>query len=164
MANVDPSLSIDDAAQALGVSARTIRRHIKDGTLKAFKRTTERGFEWRVYPGQVLSNDTQNDRQQAANVGHNDRQAPVYPEQPAAGAPEAIQALVETIEHLREDHRAEVERLERDKDALRQAAEHWQARFLEEHDRVLRLLPAPKEEPAPAEPEQKRPWWKVWGR
>jgi excisionase family DNA binding protein len=162
--NPDGSLSIEEAAARLEVSPATIRRRIKTGEIGAYKRTTVYGFEWRILLGEdseaLITSPDQN--------VHSGVQTPdqdvITPTQPADGIPEAIKALTDTIEHLREDHRAEVERLERDKEALRQAAEHWQARYLEGQEKLMRLLPAPVEEDEPAEVEQQRPWWKFWGK
>ena len=126
-ANVDPSLSIDAAAKELGVSARTVRRHIRDGTLQAFKRTTKRGFEWRVYPGQTLASDAHNDGQVVANVVDNDGQqsrhdasAPIVEVVPASSE---LQRLIGVIEHMQEEHAQAVERLERDNQRLLEDAE-----------------------------------------
>jgi excisionase family DNA binding protein len=167
-ANVAQSLSIDEAAQLYDVSPRTIRRRIKDGELSAYQRPTTRGFEWRVVPGGIPetidSNDRQdgvNDSQATANVGQ-----PTIDTQPNPifKALETIERLQddhhEEIEQLRQDHRAEVDRLERDKEALRQAAEHWQARYLEGQERLIRLLPAPADEPEPSEVAERRSWWR----
>lgn len=63
---------IPDAAAALGVSTKTIRRRIKDGTLPAYEVSTAQGYAWRVVlpvpHGQVssavstLPNRVDNDR------------------------------------------------------------------------------------------------------
>jgi DNA-binding transcriptional MerR regulator len=164
MANDDPSLSIDDAAAHYGVSARTIRRYIKDRKLAAFKRTTERGFEWRVYAGQDVANDADKDRHATATIDSNDRQPVSSAGQsiievvPAASQ---IDRLLDTIEDLQEAHRQEVERIERENKRLSEAAEFWQGRALNLEAEV-KLLMAPKDEPAeeqPAAPEPKRSWW-----
>ncbi len=83
----DRSLSIEEAAQALGCSARTIRRRIKDGQLQAYERPIPRGFEWRILleeasklatEGRQTSgqHDTQG-RQEARQAAEEGRQEPV---------------------------------------------------------------------------------------
>ncbi len=123
-ANVDPSLSIDDAAAHYGVSARTIRRYIKDRKLAAFKRTTERGFEWRVYAGQEVANDADKDRQSSATIDSNDRQSvanvaanhhqAVIEVVPARSELsrllDVIEAQQDTIRQLQEEHTAAMAR------------------------------------------------------
>jgi len=163
VANDDPSLSIDDAAVHYGVSARTIRRYIKDRKLTAFKRTTERGFEWRVYAGQDVANDADNDRHANARIDSNDRQTVVNAGQsiievlPAASE---VTRLLDHIEDLQEAHRQEVERVAQENKRLADAAEFWQGRALNLEAEV-KMLMAPKDEPAePAEPEPVKPWWR----
>lgn len=148
-------LSVQDAAAQLGLHPKTVRQQIKLGRLHARKVEGPHGPEWRVFP----------DGGPSADGGLTVNSPSVQGEAQAGPAP-AIQALVDTIAQLREDHRAEVARLEKTNEALSQAAEHWQARFLEEHDRVLHLLPAPKEDEPAGDVAQpaRRPWWKVWGR
>jgi predicted DNA-binding transcriptional regulator YafY len=159
VANDDPSLSIDDAAAHYGVSTRTVRRYIKDRKLAAFKRTTERGFEWRVYAGQGVANDPDKDRQSSATIDSNDSHVVANAGQsiievvPAASE---ITRLLDHIEDLVEAHKREVTRME-------EAAEFWQGRALNLEDRV-KQLEAPKDDRAPeppAEPVQ-RAWWKRW--
>lgn len=47
---VEAGVTIQEAAEELGVSERTVRRRIKSGELKAWKVPTAQGFEWRVNP------------------------------------------------------------------------------------------------------------------
>jgi len=157
-ANVDLSLSIDDAAAHYGVSTRTVRRYIKDRKLAAFKRTTERGFEWRVYAGQDVANDPDKDRQSSATIDSNDSHVVANAGQsiievvPAASE---ITRLLDHIEDLVEAHKREVARME-------EAAEFWQGRALNLEEQV-KLLMAPKDEQAPeppAQPEPKVSWWR----
>lgn len=147
---VDTGVSVQAAAAALGITERTVRRRIKRGDLQAYKVDGLHGDSWRVLLGEPdVSTVDRAGVDSPVHGGQSRPDSPVHGPQPAA-----IGALIDTIAHLREDHRAEredhraeVARLERANEALAQAAEHWQARFLEEHDRVLRLLPAPADEP-----------------
>ena len=47
------SLSLKEAARQLGISERTIRRRIQDGSLEGYKQATEHGYEWRVCLGSI---------------------------------------------------------------------------------------------------------------
>ena len=161
VANDDPSLSIDDAAAHYGVSARTVRRYIKDRKLAAFKRTTERGFEWRVYAGQDVANDPDKDRQSSATIDSNDSHVVANAGQsiievvPAASE---TTRLLDHIEDLVEAHKREVARME-------EAAEFWQGRALNLEEQV-KLLMAPTDEPAhpPAQPERVSWWRRLFGQ
>ena len=53
MAENDKIVGIEEAAKALGISADTVRRHIKDKKLQAKKVQTKRGPRWKV----TLPND-----------------------------------------------------------------------------------------------------------
>jgi DNA repair exonuclease SbcCD ATPase subunit len=159
--NDDQSLSIADAAKHLDLSPATIRRRIKDRKLAAFQRPTERGFEWRILPDQSVENldhivdqpvhivaqavsiDMQNDEQPLENDDHNDDQA-----------------VLKALEMLDEERR-KVDDLQEQLREASTAAAHWQARAVTAEQTVQRLLPAPKDEPAPEPPaEPERPWWK----
>jgi Helix-turn-helix domain len=166
-ANVDPSLSIDAAAKELGVSPRTVRRHIKDGTLKAFKRTTDRGFEWRVYPGQTLSSDVHNVGQAVSIVVDN-----VGP-QPQGDADRTIVEIIPPAaerERLQEQHSQALAQLGQALEHARGDAQHWRAQALEAQERI-RMLEAPQEpaqpaqpEPTPAEPRKRRWLQQIFNR
>lgn len=45
---VNGGKSVSEAAEALGISERTVRRRIKAGELRAFQMPTSQGYEWRV--------------------------------------------------------------------------------------------------------------------
>src|SRR3954452_21276159 len=112
--NLSDGLTPTEAAARLGLSERTIWRRIKAGKLHT-KHTID-GVR-------VVLPDSLSDASVSVSDTMTDK--PVSTSDSVSNsASEAIQALAETIEHLREDHRAEVDRLERDKEALRQAAEH----------------------------------------
>lgn len=57
------SLTIQEAAEKLGVSIKTIRRRIEKGSLQAYKVETKRGYEWRVVLPGSMDNDGQSDGQ-----------------------------------------------------------------------------------------------------
>lgn len=139
----DGALSVDQAAAHFGVSERTIHRRIKQGQLQARKVDTPRGQVWRVYvDGTAVMDDTN-------AVKHDSTVRPV----PAG----------ETIEMVRL-----VDRLTRENTQLAGQVGYLQRQVQEQQETIQRLLMAPKEdepsEPAPAEPEQRRSWWKWWGR
>ena len=162
MQNDDQSLSIADAAKHLDLSPATIRRRIKDRKLAAFQRPTERGFEWRILPDQSVENldhivdqpvhivaqavsiDMQNDEQPLENDDHNDDQA-----------------VLKALEMLDEERR-KVDELQEQLREASTAAAHWQARAVTAEQTVQRLLPAPKDDPAPEPPAQPErvSWWR----
>jgi len=77
---LDRSLSIEEAAQVLGCSARTVRRRIKDGSLQAFERPIPRGFEWRILLEKLPENGRQTaeeGRQEPGKLANEGRQEPV---------------------------------------------------------------------------------------
>ncbi len=134
----DHSLSIEEAAERMGVSPATIRRRIKTGELAAFKRTTPYGFEWRIGAG-----------------------------------PESI-GLITTADHVVEspDQTSTPETLELVRLVARLSQENQQLAGqlgftqakLQEAERTVALLMAPKDEPEPEPPTVPEPdhrsWWK----
>ncbi len=46
--HLDTGLSLPEAAERLGVSERTLRRRIKEGSIAAYKLETPQGHVWRV--------------------------------------------------------------------------------------------------------------------
>ena len=50
-------MSIQEAAEQLGLHPKTVRQHIKDGRLPARKIQGSRGPEWRVYPDGIPTVD-----------------------------------------------------------------------------------------------------------
>jgi excisionase family DNA binding protein len=156
----DHSLSIEEAAESMGVSAATIRRRIKTGELAAFKRTTPYGFEWRIgaEPESIGLITT------ADHVVESPDQ-PVVESADQTSAPEMLE-LVRLADRLQQEASEKAEKIAE----LTGTAAHWQARAViaEEQARraeeQVKLLMAPKDDPAPeppAEPER-RPWWKRW--
>jgi|GEM_PF-4649793 len=154
------TVSVRDAAKQIGVSERTVRRRIQDGALSAWKQETEHGYEWRVpvssldagLPGRPA-------RQVASLPGTDDQGAGRAPTQPVAAmdtptAPELLKAL------------EMVDRLSRENQQLAGQLGFTQAKLqdAQEENQQLRLLPAPKDEPAPepaAEPVGVS-WWRRW--
>ncbi len=128
----------------MGISPATIRRRIKTGEVAAFKRTTPYGFEWRIgaAPESIGLITT------ADHVVESPDQ-PVVESADQTPAPETLELV-----HL-------VERLSRENQQLAGQLGFTQAK-LQEAERTVALLMAPKDDPAPepaAEPER-RPWWK----
>ena len=140
----DHSLSIEEAAESMGVSAATIRRRIKTGELAAFKRTTPYGFEWRIGAGpESIGLITTGD------------QVVESPDQPVVESADQT-PVPETLELVRL-----VARLSQENQQLAGQLGFTQAK-LQEAERTVALLMAPKDEAAPeppAEPERVS-WWK----
>jgi hypothetical protein len=138
------TLSVQQAAIHFGVTEKTIRRRIKGGSLSAQKVSTSQGYEWRV---QI---DGQSDQVDTHATGHLDRLTGQVDTHPTA--PELMKAL------------EMVDRLQRDNQQLAGQVGYLQRQVQEQQETIQRLLMPPKDDPAPTEPEQKRAWWKVWGR
>jgi DNA-binding Xre family transcriptional regulator len=149
----DTGLSLTDAAAQLGISERTVLRRIKDGTVDGRKIGEGRGGVWRVYlsvsdshPAPVSDSQTEpggtlSDSQTNAHGSVSDSQT-----QPA-------QEMIRMVEL--------VARLSQENQQLAGQLGFTQAK-LQEAERTVALLMAPKDEPAPepvAEPER-RPWWR----
>lgn len=173
---VDRSLSIEEAAQHFGCSARTIRRRIKDGSLQAFERPIPRGFEWRILIEQPAKVDTggrqtsgKHDRPARQESGKHDTGAetpgetkepsskevlePPFSPAPHVAEPGLLRAL-ELIETLQREHRQEVEKLQQERMELYGRASFFQAKLQDAQERILMLEAKPAEEEQPAEPEQ----------
>ncbi len=145
VASPDHSLSIEEAAESMSVSPATIRRRIKTGELAAFKRTTPYGFEWRIGAvpesiGLITTADHVVESPDHQGVESADQ----TPE------PEAVE-----LRYL-------VEQLTQRNEQLAGQLGFTQAK-LQEAERTVALLMAPKDEPAPeppAQPEPKVSWWR----
>lgn len=144
--DVDPGLTVDEAATRLSKHPKTIRQWIKLGKLAAVQIQGPHGPEWRVYPDGL-----------PASV-----QAPLtVPEPPAQPEPSDVTALVALVDKYHDE-------------AMRQtaAAAHWQARYLdaearhqaaEERIKLLTAEPDPEPDPEPSPPSPpRRSWWRKW--
>lgn len=173
---VDRSLSIEEAAQHFGCSARTIRRRIKDGSIQAFERPIPRGFEWRILIEEPAKVDTEgrqtsgkHDRPARQEAGKHDtgaettgeakepssKEEPEPPVSPGSNAAEpALLKALELIETLQREHRQEVEKLQQENKELYGRASFFQAKLQDAQERILMLEAKPVEEEQPAEPEK----------
>ena len=142
----DITVSLVEAAERLGVSERTVLRRIQKGMLPAYKIETPHGQAWRI------TLDSTPDSASPA--------APVPPAKVSVrGDTHETQALLKLLEDERRERGALVQRNEQ----LAGQLGFTQAK-LQEAERTVALLMAPKYEPAPeppAEPER-RPWWRGW--
>jgi hypothetical protein len=155
----DTGISLTDAAAQLGISERTVLRRIKDGTVDGRKIGEGRGGIWRVYlsvsdsqpapvsdsqtnpPGTLSDSPTDETGNVSASVS--DRQT-----QPA-------QDMIRMVEL--------VDKLQAQNQQLAGQLGFTQAK-LQEAERTVALLMAPKDEPAPEPPAQPErvSWWKRW--
>jgi len=146
-------LTIAQAAAALGLSPRTIRRRIKAGEVSARKQLRGKQEVWLIdgaelaryaqASGQVLTIAADNGRQRVANAdGVSMTEGGVSTDNPVQ-----IAAELDTL-------RGALAAVTEERDYLRQILEN-----------VTKALPAHKEE-APAQEQwpQKRPWWAFWRR
>jgi len=149
----DSGLTVEHAAGRLQVSERTIHRRIKQGKLQAHKVDTPRGQVWCVHLDSMSGMDD-NIRQRAS----------LTVDTPAVMEDSAL-PVGETLELVRL-----VDRLSRDNQQLAGQVGFLQSE-IQQRDRQIALLMAPKDEPAdvtprtepemPAVPDPKhRPWWK----
>jgi excisionase family DNA binding protein len=153
----DGGLTVEQAAQQLQVSERTILRRIKAGKIQAHKLDTLRGEVWCVHlAGGVVMHDS---TEPPASMTQ-DKTAVMHD---SIQHPPAIVAALDLAEQLRRDNAALASRNEQ----LAGQVGFLQAKLQEAEKRIV-LLEAPKEEPAkdtPAETEHDRPrrsWWKWW--
>ena len=139
------TLSVQEAAEALGVTPKTIRRRIKQGTLQGFKQPTSQGYEWRVrLDGQVDAHAVQVDTPTAEVGREMDTPAPPLGGQVDTqdAAEVALKALT-VLEHIQQEHRAEVEELRRENQQLAGQLGFGQAK-LQDAEEQIRLLAAPQ--------------------
>jgi excisionase family DNA binding protein len=138
-----------EAAAILGISERTVQRRLKRGNLKGYKVDTGRGEVWRVMLDAVT--DTPTDRPDAV----------VVTATPTADvtAPSVAEFAHAIIDELRQEYRDELKRLHRENQQLAGQLGFTQAK-LQEAEKTIALLQAPKDE-QPAEVEEKpRSWWR----
>lgn len=147
----DNGLSLTDAAAHLGISERTVLRRIKDGSIMGKKIGEGRGGVWRIYLADLSDSrpaptGNESDRQTIALGTVSPSVSDSLTDSQTAPAPEVLK-LIEMVDRLQEQNQQ-----------LWKTIEHWQVRAVEAEQTVKLLMP-PRDEPAPAEPEQKRSWW-----
>lgn len=156
----EQGLTIREAAQACGLSEKTIRRRIKSGTLPAFQITTQYGVEWRVtsLDASVEGTPTQPRRIQGRRVytGRIERvegrqsRAPMDMARVDTPNDTALQQALELVENARRD----AERLQQQNVGLAGRCGYLQARLEAAEKQVLALT-------ALSEPDRPQaPWWK----
>ena len=189
----DGSISVPEAAERLGVSERTIRRRIKQGAIRATSVETAQGHIWRIdpaslarhpamppgtvghHPADATRHEDNAARQSTEETRQNEdatRQPAVMPAgtpgTPPGTVPEVVLVL---LDELRQEYRDRIAELEDKNERNIAATTHWQARATEAERRAqyaeeqVKLLMAPKDDPAPeppAQPEPKVSWWKRW--
>ncbi len=148
----DQSLSIEEAAERMDVSPATIRRRIKTGELAAFKRTTPYGFEWRIGAEPSSIGLITSASQPVLSPMHSPHQIIDSLDQPSEG-PDDVPAP-ETLELVRL-----VDRLSRENQQLAGQLGFTQAK-LQEAEKQIALLMAPKDDPEPPAEPERRSWWR----
>ncbi len=158
-------MSVQEAAERLGLHPKTVRQRIKDGKLPAVKIDGPRGPEWRVYPDGVPSTDRSRpldgpslDPPWADPTGS--VELPSADAEPTVNSPSIQGESAVVLEALRL-----VDSLRRDNQQLAGQVGYLQRQVLEQQETIQRLLMAPKDEPEPAEPEPpaepvRVSWWK----
>jgi len=145
-------MSVQEAAKHLGIHPKTVRQHIKDGRLPARKIQGSRGPEWRVYPDGIPTVDP------TLTVDSPSVDGPWTEPVPTVDSPSVQGEAAIVLEALRL-----VDSLRRENQQLAGQLGFTQAK-LQEAERTVALLMAPKDEPAPEPPAEaeRRPWWKRW--
>jgi excisionase family DNA binding protein len=148
---VDTSLSIDQAAAALGVTAATIRRRIKRGELRATLVGGPHGPAYRIaldHPAHPTP----------IRVDMRADQQPTPDDQPDHASLDRLITLVDTL--TTENKRLQEERFE-----LAGRLGYLQAQNAELQERVKLLTAGPPAEASPTPPQSKRGWaWLPWRR
>src|SRR5919202_5304631 len=142
----DGSLSLQEAAERLGISERTMLRRVKKGVVKAYKAETPRGPVWRV----ILDG---NGAVPDSGAVHHDSSA-------VPAMADALQDALDLAAQLQRENAAIVSRNEQ----LAGQVGFLQAK-LQDAERQIALLSAPRDdapsavEPASAQPKRP-PWWR----
>ncbi len=149
--------TIREAAQACGVSEKTIRRRIKSGTMPAFQVSTQYGVEWRVTTLDTVGGgnpalDAQTRRVQGRRV-YSGRIERVDPRQSTLDASRVCMdtQLTQALE-LAESCRQDSERLQQQNLELAGRCGYLQAKVEAAEHRILALSAPPEATPAP--------WWR----
>lgn len=153
--HADGSVSVQEAAQVLGFSEKTIRRRIKAGTLTAHRLPTSQGYEWRVQldagtdqplPLPAAQMDGQHDHlpNDAAQVDSQKNEAKNATSAPLNGA--SNEALLKALDFA--------ERLQRENMELAGRVGFLQAKLQTAEEQILALTPGPLEEALDAEAEE----------
>ena len=170
--HADGSVSVQEAAQILGVSEKTIRRRIKAGTIKAHRLPTSQGYEWRVQldgssdqspPRPVAHLDGHHDHlpSDAAQIDNNQNKTENASSAPINGV--SNEALLKALDFA--------ERLQRENMELAGRVGFLQAKLQTAEEQILALTPGPVEEAlevedeepivAPPVVEARSPWQKI---
>jgi excisionase family DNA binding protein len=146
-------MSVQEAAEYLGINEKTVRRRIQLGEIPAVKVARRQGYTWRVYPDGLPPD---------VSYDHVDTRPSQVDAHPRDVDPPHVQ--VETGEMVRL-----IEKLYADNQQLAGQVGFLQAKLqdAQEENQQLRLLMAPKDEPAepepPAEPVRVSWWRRIWG-
>jgi hypothetical protein len=145
-------LRLREAAATLGVSERTLRRRLRDGSAEGRRVSTPFGVAWEVWTDDA-------DPTPSTPVGRRNGHAD----------PALLEAL-RLIERLQADSRAAEQRYQQQLLELSGRAGYFQAQ-LEQARETIRALEAPKaagmaQEPTPSSEAAfkpaARPWWRFW--
>jgi excisionase family DNA binding protein len=167
-------VSVAEAAQALGVGEKTIRRRIQRGELSAVRVERPQGHEWRVMLDPVT---TRTNGHANGIVQHGD-QVVDRVDQHRTGTVDQVTAalrlaetLADQLAHEREQATAQLaERdrritdLEQERFQLAGQLGFYQAQ-LESAREQIKLLEAPKTSSGPevpSSPASRRAWWQFW--
>ncbi len=154
-------LTVKEAAAELGISEKTVRHRIKLHQLTARKIETPQGYQWRIYPDGVPSEE---DMEPDPLPVERDLEEDLEPDPIQVEPPAVLEVL-----RMLDARQTMIDQLQVELREASTVAAHWQARAVtaEEQarkaERTVALLMAPKDEPAPeppAEVEPKVSWWR----
>jgi excisionase family DNA binding protein len=167
--HADGSLSVQEAAEVLGCSEKTIRRRIKAGSLTAHRLPTSQGYEWRVHVDgavdQVTSLPAVQVNGQNGHLPGDADQVDTNPSGQVDSAPAppneaGNEALIKALDFA--------ERLQRENMELAGRVGFLQAKLQTAEEQILALNAgnaAPEQHEQSPDPPMRaasRPWWKFW--
>jgi hypothetical protein len=151
-------LTVKEAAAELGISEKTVRHRIKLHQLTARKIETPQGYQWRIYPDGVPSEE---DMESDPLPVERDLEEDLEPDPLQVEPPAVLEVL-----RMLAARQTMIDQLQVELREASTVAAHWQARAVTAEEQARRaeeqvkLLMPPTDEPAPPAEPERRPWWK----
>jgi hypothetical protein len=154
----DGWISLEEASVKAGLSEKTLRKRIKDGTLPYRQVETRWGLAYQLRLEEVPGSSSRVEGESSSLEGRVEAESSTLEDQlpqDDAGLVQALQRALEMISKLQEEATAKGE-----------AASLWQGRAemlsyqLNQSQDTIKALEAPKVEEHDL--EQAKPWWRFW--